>query len=286
MIALMWYIPTLALMVILGSIFFDEDKKISKRNAISGLINSRGYLLILLIIFLFIKIENILQDEIPFPYDFTHLIYNLEGNSLIVSLQEFFQNPFFIHTICIFYLLIFFYVMIFTIIFFVLRNETDLVKTCVYAILINYIVLIPCYVFLNVKVTSYYPPNTPVKPLLYSNEQYMALVLLVDRLTDNFPSGHVSVLVSISLILLLKTNLRRYTFFTVLVTALTPFAILYLGIHWISDIISGIVLGIVAYIIAENERVTKWFDKFVRFMEERVIKIDHGNVKRIYQRNE
>ncbi|OYT61215.1 hypothetical protein B6U81_03525 [Thermoplasmatales archaeon ex4484_30] len=275
LIALIWYLSSLLIMIVLGSIFFDEDKKISKRNAIYGLINSRGYLFILLIIFIFIKIENILQDHFIMP-DFTHLFYELEGNGIIVFLQEHLQNPFFIHSVCIFYLLFFFYVMIFTIIFFVLRGESQMVKTCVYAILINYIVLIPFYLFFNVKVTCDYPDATPVKPLLYSNSQYMALVLLADRLTDNFPSGHVSVLVSISLILLLKTNLKRYTIFTILVTALTPFAIIYLGIHWISDIFAGILLGIIAYFGANSKRITKWFDGFTKFIEEKLIKINYS----------
>ncbi|MEM1513686.1 MAG: phosphatase PAP2 family protein [Candidatus Thermoplasmatota archaeon] len=258
--ALLWYIPLLIILMIAGMFIFDEGKKISRRTCFQRVKNCKGYFLILILVMVMIKIENILQDNFSFGHDFTPVIYEIEGTNFIIFLQNSIKNQIFIHFVSIFYLISFMYVIIFTPIIFILRGEKKFAKISTYAILINYLVLIPFYLFFNVSVTSSYPD---VKPLLYSNEQYMSLVLLVDRLTDNFPSGHISVLVSIFLVNLSHPDMRRYKIFVFLTTIFMPFVILYLGIHWLMDIFSGFILAVASYFIATNEKVCELFDKII-----------------------
>ncbi|MEM2934938.1 MAG: phosphatase PAP2 family protein [Candidatus Thermoplasmatota archaeon] len=258
--ALLWYIPLLVISMATGLLIFDEEKKISRKTYFERVKDCKGYFLILIFVMAMIKIENILQDGFSIGYNFTPIIYGIEGTNFIVFLQNAIKNEIFIHFVSIFYLISFMYIIIFTPIIFILRGEKNLAKISTYAILINYLVLVPFYLFFNVSVTSSYPE---VKPLLYSNEQYMSLVLLVDRLTDNFPSGHISVLVSACLVVFSHQDMKRYKIFIFSTTIFMPFVILYLGIHWLMDIFSGFILGVASYFIAKNEKVCGIFDRII-----------------------
>ncbi|MBC7081275.1 MAG: phosphatase PAP2 family protein [Thermoplasmatales archaeon] len=258
--ALLWYISLLLVLMCIGILIFDEERKISRKTCYRRVKDGMGYLIILIFVMVMIKIENILQDNFSIGRDFTPLIYGIEGTSHIVFLQNLINNNFFIHFVSVFYLVSFMYVIIFTPIIFILRGEENFAKISTYAILINYLVLVPFYLFFNVSVTSSYPE---VKPILYSNPNYMSLVLLADRLTDNFPSGHISVLVPLSLIVFSHPNMKRYKILVFFTTIFMPFVILYLGIHWLMDIFSGLILGISSYFIAKNEKASKFFDKII-----------------------
>ena len=258
--ALLWYIPLLIISMAAGILIFDEDKKISRKTYLGRVKECRGYFVILVLVMIGIKIENILQDRFSIGHDFTWLIYKIEGTKIIVFLQSAIENKFFIHFISIFYLFSFFYVVVFTPIIFILRGERGFAKISTYIILINYMILIPFYLFFNVSVTCSYPE---IKPLLYSNEQYKALVLLADRLTDNFPSGHISVLSGLCLIILKHNDMKRYKIFVFITTIFMPFVILYLGIHWLMDVFSGFILGFLSYSIAKNEKISGLFDEII-----------------------
>ncbi len=258
--ALLWYIPLLLSLMTIGILIFDEERKVSKKTYYRRVKDCKGYLIILILVMVVIKIENILQDNFSIGYDFTSSIYGVEGTAFIVFLQNLINNNFFIHFVSIFYLVSFIYVIIFTPIVFILRGEENFAKTSTYAIFINYIVLVPFYLFFNVSVTSSYPE---VKPLLYSNQHYMSLILLVDRLTDNFPSGHISVLVSLFLVVFSHPDIKRYKIFIFITTIFMPFVILYLGIHWLMDIFSGLILGFISYFVAKNEKVNGLLDRIM-----------------------
>lgn len=64
-----------------------------------------------------------------------------------------------------------------------------------------------------------------------------------------------------TLFILFRTNLRRYKIFAVLTTIFILFAILYLGIHWITDMIGGIILAFSSYFIATRISKTRFKDE-------------------------
>ncbi|MCK4718378.1 MAG: hypothetical protein KAT70_06895, partial [Thermoplasmata archaeon] len=229
---LLWFFPSIAIMVVIGILVFDREKRFNIKRAVRGAIDCRAYIALLFITLGLIKVENWMQDLNIFPNDFTYLFYNLEGNAYIVWLQQSIQNSVFIHTLSVFYILFFMWTMVFVAIFFLATDRPKLMKLYIYAITLNYIVLIPFYLFFNVSVTCHYPADTPVQPLLYREEMYLGLVTMADRLSDNFPSGHMSINWTIALVLLLRTEFKRLAWLMMLVTAITAFAILFLGIHW------------------------------------------------------
>jgi membrane-associated phospholipid phosphatase len=48
------------------------------------------------------------------------------------------------------------------------------------------------------------------------------------------------------------TNYRRYKIFTYFAFPATIFAVLYLGIHWLIDILAGIALALFTYYLAKS----------------------------------
>lgn len=270
LLGLLWYFPAVLLLTAIGFYVFDKEKRFGPKNAIKGVIECRGYLAVMALVFLAIKAENILQDMNVWPNDYTHLIYNIEGNGIIVWLQGLTQHPAFLHPVSIFYVLFFMWLILFSATFFITTRRKKLVRRLVYSIALNYAILVPLYLFFNVSVSCYYPENTAVQPLLYQNDMYHGIVLLVDRLNDNFPSGHISVSVSITLLLFLKTKMRDFAWFALMTTIATGFVILYLGIHWITDIAFGVLLGYWAYWAGGYPPIAKRLDKMVVWFEDKI----------------
>jgi len=276
LVGLLWFVPSIAILIAIGIIVFDEDKKFKNVNWSEGfnrVKKYRHYIFLLMIIVIGVKIENIIQDMLPIFPNFTYLFYNIEGNGIILFLQQYLKNHFLINMLSVFYLVSFSYIVVFTPFLFILRDDEETLKSITYAMVINYMILIPFYIFFNVSVTSHYPPDTLVKPLLYSNHQYRELILLMDRLTDNFPSGHISIPFSLFLSTYLLTKLKRYKIFLGLVVAFIAFSIVYLGIHWILDIIGGLLLGAFSYWAANNKKIRSFFDRFICFLK------NHSNYK-------
>ncbi|MCD6547803.1 MAG: phosphatase PAP2 family protein [Nanoarchaeota archaeon] len=260
-LGLSWYIPALVIFLIVSVKILDHDKRINYESLKKGLSEAPGNLIVLLLILLFIKLENKLQDISSFGIDFTPVFYNLEGNKHIVFLQSLIHSSIFTNFISIFYLLFFMGLLVAFPLYFILTGEKQLLRRYTYILAFSYAILVPSYLFFNVKVTSLYPENTPVKPLLYSNPVYLSLVMLVDRLDDCFPSGHISVPFSL-LLLSFEMRHKRSFILTLKILILTAFAILFLGIHWGIDIIGGLLLGFLAYVFSKS-RFTKPISVFI-----------------------
>ncbi len=220
-----------------------------------GVLESPGNILLLVIVFGLIKMENIVQDIHPFPWDFTPLFYSIEGNKYILLLQGAIENVWFVHAIAIFYLTLFTAFILAIPVFYTLTGDREQMRTYTYILFFNYIVLVPFYLFFNVTVTSMYPPGTPVKPLLYQHSDYLSVVLLVDRLNDCFPSGHISLTLSLMFMAFLRTDNRMFRAISTAVFVFTVFSVIYLGIHWLTDVFGGMVLALGAYYASVNPRV-------------------------------
>ena len=91
----------------------------------------------------------------------------------------------------------------------------------------------------------------PLKPKYYYKSQNSS------GISEFLPYAILVALIFI----LFRTNLRRYKIFAVGTTIFILFAILYLGIHWITDMIGGIILAFIAYFIATRIFKTRFKDE-------------------------
>ncbi|WP_458210679.1 phosphatase PAP2 family protein [Haladaptatus sp. NG-SE-30] len=136
--------------------------------------------------------------------------------------------------------------------YFALPEERPLKETTI-AYALNYGLGLVCYILF----ISYGPRNLipdVVAPLLYSTyPQSQILTGEVNANTNVFPSLHTSLSVSVALLAYrTREAYPRWTLVAIPTAASIVVATMYLGIHWGTDVLAGILLGIVSVLGAER----------------------------------
>lgn len=270
-LALIWFIPSLIFLLLIGLKIFDEDDKVSFSNFPEIIWKVRGGLFLLLLVYIALKIENTVKDHYAVGIKATEWFYRVEGVEHIVFLQNHLDHFLIVESSSLFYTLGLFYLVVFAPLFFMFRGEKENFNLFSKMLMVNYFFLIPSYFILQVIVTSYYAPE--VDPLLYSNDQQLALLHMINRLDNCFPSGHISVSLTITFLALFKAKLKRLGYFGIVFTILTAVVILYLGVHWALDIPAGFALGVFAYWSVIKGKWDFLFDPIIKFFEEKTARL-------------
>lgn len=121
-------------------------------------------------------------------------------------------------------------------------------RTFFYAITLNYLIAIPFYMFFPVnEVWASGHGVSFLIPEVYPGfeSQYRAL----SGLNNCFPSLHTSLSVTVLLVSLFSKN-KKAIWLASINAVLVIFGIFYLGIHWITDSIGGILLALFASYVA------------------------------------
>lgn len=253
--------------LIVGLYVFANFKKLETDEMIEGLRQNWKFAAALGLIFLAIVIENKTHELVygAIGKDFTYSIYTLSFSGAI---EEAIQNGLRCMAADWFFIVVYLYsytfVLFFTPFMFLIRNDKPRMKQLTLALIINYSILIPFYIFFAVRTPGYYELTAgSIDPILYSHPNLLQTITAVDPLDNCFPSGHVSVPLTIVLLLLpirKNRNYRRFTLFMAILTALIIMSVLYLGIHWVADVAAGILLAILAAWITRKPGVMAWFD--------------------------
>ncbi|WJH32566.1 phosphatase PAP2 family protein [Paenibacillus sp. CC-CFT747] len=124
------------------------------------------------------------------------------------------------------------------------KNHKLFYAVC-YAMMFNYMIAIPFYLFFPVNEVWYYA-STKVEFLMTSvfptfEQEYRPL----SGLNNCFPSLHTSLSVTMAVIAW-KSNSVFWRRFTIGSAAFIIFSIFYLGIHWLTDMCGGLLLGLFA----------------------------------------
>ena len=130
-----------------------------------------------------------------------------------------------------------------------------------------YILAIPFYLFFNVRVTGNYIPE--METIAYDlTPQIQNWFIQIDPFTNGMPSLHIGLPFAIWLTMERwdsDERWLRYRRLLLLFITITAFAILYLGIHWVSDIIGGIIVAVIAVEITSRTHGPIW-----QFADERL----------------
>lgn len=213
---------------------------------VQEIFTSRKYLIhfaALITILFFNKLEMWVEKRIDYKADFTKSIYSIEGN-FVSAIQHLFHNDILTMISSYFYVVIFPSVMITSIALYTFQKNYKLFYAICYALMFNYMVAIPFYLFFPVnEVWSFHPS---VKLLILDvfptfEQDYRPL----SGLDNCFPSLHTSISVSMAVIAV-KSRSTFWKIFVPISSAFIIFTIFYLGIHWLSDMCAGVVLGVVA----------------------------------------
>ncbi|KXG43107.1 phosphatase PAP2 family protein [Tepidibacillus infernus] len=248
------------LVIIISSVLLQKNPYRTLKDMFVKLFSDKKYLLHFLALFLilyFNKIEQKIEKDLVVP-DFTPMIHQWEGN-IVYFIQQWFMNDSLTYLLTFFYVIIFPTMMVTSFIVYSNRDDDRSFYSLIYAMMLNYIIAIPFYLFFPVYEVWYYDPHVQfLIPKVYPNFEieYRAL----SGLDNNFPSLHTSISVTIALIALRSKSkwLGKITMFS---AGVIIFSIFYLGIHWLSDMTAGILLGMIAsqtgYILSDNLSTNK-----------------------------
>jgi membrane-associated phospholipid phosphatase len=251
--------PLLALMIWAGYYVFVPDNfrgsHVSSRMH-ELLIVTLMYILPLGFIYLLIDIQDAIANMFGMGsyLNYAEYLIMVEGN--IVSYFQNITTPLLTYVNSAIYLFGFPFLLVFTFFILVYTRKFKALQEYTIAFVLVYVIAYPFFVFFPVEVTGYTLHS--VDPLLYNLSPIIVEgIKLSDPGLDNcLPSLHTALSITAMLIVVFRTNFIRFKMFSIGITTSILFTILYLGIHWITDMVAGIVLALAAYFITTKYRET------------------------------
>ena len=238
--------------------FLTRDEK-DRRVSLADLpkeIKEKGYwwhILLYLLMFIFKAIIDYHNEPMKARVGgFTHWIYAIEGD-WTNQIQEFFLNDNLTNLLSGHYLFMYLFMIWFSPMYYILCRDEIMADKEALNYFVIYLLSVPLYLFFNVEVTSSYISG--MDALLYHDSFTLAFFTDNDPMDNAIPSLHVGL--PISLLIINRLHCRKlgidfkdwrhkeFDYFIQFNVIIYLFSIQYLGIHWIVDIIPGIILAII-----------------------------------------
>ena len=181
---------------------------------------------------------------------YTHWVHGLEGDFTLWA-QEAFRSNLLTDILSFHYLFVYLFIIWFSPIYFILVRDHVMADKAALNYLVIYLLAVPLYLFFNVEVTSSYIPG--MEALLYHDNWFIEFVTNNDPMDNGVPSLHFGL--PVGLLILNRLHVRdlgisikewrhrEFDLFIQLNLVIYFFSIQYLGIHWILDIIPGVLLA-------------------------------------------
>lgn len=202
------------------------------------------------------KYELKLEALVPVHYNLTSALSGWEG-SWQGHLQRSLHSSALTLVCGIFYLVMFQAVMVASVGIYTYERNFRLYYAFCVALLLNYFIALPFFLFVPVDEAWSVSPHIQFLMLeVFPNfeRQYRHL----SGLNNCFPSLHTSISVMMAMIAA-KSGNRRWAAFAGVNAAIILFSIFYLGIHWFTDMLAGLVVA--AATAAIGLKVGAWADR-------------------------
>ena len=234
----------------------DEPEKRLSLTELPAEIRAKGYywhisLYVVMYLYKFM-IDQHNEPMKPRVGGYTHWLYEIEGE-LTLWIQETFRNDLLTDILSFHYLFVYLFVIWFSPMYFILVRDHTMADKAALNYLVIYLLSVPLYLFFNVEVTSTYIPG--MDALLYHDSWYLEFVTNNDPMDNGVPSLHFGLPVGLLLlnrmhcrdrgISISEWRHREFDLFIMFNLAIYFFSIQYLGIHWITDIIPGLILAVI-----------------------------------------
>jgi len=172
-------------------------------------------------------------------YDFAENIKGFEGNIVFWFSQNWI--PVLVYFFVIMYIVVYPFTLWFAPAYFLLTNNKKSMKFLSYGVLFIYLIAIPLYLFLPVtNVYTYYNKECALEYVIPSVENFF-----YSTTTNNncFPSLHTAITILVAYTITF-TNNKKFIYFGYFTMVSVIISVIYLSIHWISDVIAGSLLAI------------------------------------------
>lgn len=217
--------------------------------------NTILFLASMLLILIINKNELRLEHWMEVSYDLTGTLTGWEG-SWISTLQNMLQSRWLTAFCAIFYVIVFQSVMISSAGIYIYEKNMKLYYAFCVALLLNYTIAVPFYIFVPVFEVWYANPNVEFL-MLHAFPNFETVYRPMSGIDNCFPSLHTSLSVTMAL-LASRSGIRRWAIFAGTHAVIILFSILYLGIHWFTDMAAGIVLAV--FCAGVGLRVGSWME--------------------------
>ncbi|WP_135613133.1 phosphatase PAP2 family protein [Methanococcoides sp. AM1] len=228
-----------------------------------------------------LDIEHLLKLNPTLNY--ASFMVMIEGGA-VTHLQAF-ASPLLTYISAFVYLIGFTGLLIGTFLIFAYKKDEKSLQEFSIAFTLIYLIAYPFYILFPVDVTSKTLPN--MAPLLYTlDPSIVHFVRICDPTLDNcFPSLHAALSLMAMLLIISRAENIGYKAVAVAITIAIQFTILYLGIHWITDMIGGIMLAVTSYYIATRyrENILGWSERINCKDEQEIRKNEKESKGRISQ---
>ena len=191
--------------------------------------------------------------------EITPYIYAIEGD-VVLWVQDAFQSEFLTVGLTHFYVMGYMTAIFSSFIYPIYADDRYMADRVSLTMFYVYILAVPFYLFLNVRVTGDVIPG--METLAYDlTPEIRNWFAGIDPFTNGMPSLHVGMPVAIWLAFIRWDDDGRWNRFTKLLGVfilVTSFTIVYLGIHWIADILGGVIIAHLAVALADKTRKGVW----------------------------
>jgi hypothetical protein len=207
-------------------------------------------LLIIIVAFSFHLIEVNFIDPIVTDwvgYDYANTIVNFEDGIVYWFSQNW--NPILLYFFVLIYIVIYPFSVWFSLVYFILDEQKKALKSLAYALVITYIIALPFYLFFPItNVYTYYGAESALETVLPTVEQFFYSTTTCNNC---LPSLHTAMTIFIAYCGS-KTGNKKFAYFTYFMMISVIISVFYLSIHWITDVIAGIIVALVTIFLLER----------------------------------
>ncbi|MBN2603678.1 MAG: phosphatase PAP2 family protein [Candidatus Thermoplasmatota archaeon] len=208
------------------------------------------YIIIIIAVVIFHLIEvnaidPVLNDFINF--DFATVLDKFEGG--IVSGFSSIWNPGIVTFFVFIYIGVYPFTLWFSVLYFLITNNVKSMKTLAYGLFFIYLIALPFYLFIPVtNVYKFYQLDSPLNSVLPSVESFFYSLTTQNNC---FPSLHTAMTILIAWCAYLTGN-KKLSYFTIFCAITVIISVLYLCIHWITDVIAGATITLIVIILLKK----------------------------------